>query len=62
MNYSPGCRCVRCDRLYKVDILVPDALWERIKPEEGNLLCGCCIMVKLERLNEFDAFTLERVK
>jgi len=44
---TEGCICQGCGERYRDDLIVDDALWERIKPEgkaEGaGLLCGKCI-------------------
>ena len=57
-----SCKCQCCGRQYVVDILVPDGLWEKIKPEgklEGaGLLCGVCIMDRLEEISTYDAWQL----
>lgn len=49
---AEGCTCQGCGRTYRADMLVPDALWAEIKPEgkpEGaGLLCGRCIVDRLE--------------
>ena len=54
-----SCNCQECNCQYKVDLIIPDDLWEKIKPEgkpEGEgLLCGACIMNKIESLNEYNA-------
>ena len=54
---SEGCTCQECGTLFKVDLMLPNDLWERIKPEKaepgGGLLCGVCIMRKLEEFNTF---------
>jgi len=59
------CTCQNCGCKYKVDILVPDDLWEKIKPkgkEEGaGLLCGVCIAQKIEKINEYAAYKIEKV-
>ena len=57
-----GCRCGGCGNLYRVDILVPDDLWKRIRPQDGNLLCGPCIAQRIEAFGSFSAFNLETVK
>lgn len=45
--HTEGCICQGCGDRYRDDLIVDDALWERIKPEgkaEGaGLLCGRCI-------------------
>ncbi len=64
-----ACTCNRCGVRYKMDIIVDDALWERIRPlqaaEGGGLLCPTCIMYKIESLisidTEYSAFTLKRI-
>lgn len=59
---SEGCTCQACGQKYRVDILVPDELWERIKPAEkaqgAGLLCGRCIFARIEGLGEFGALLL----
>jgi len=54
-----GCKCQGCGAFYRVDIQVPNDIWERIKPtgksEGGGLLCGRCIVAKVEALGEFAA-------
>lgn len=58
-----GCRC-HCGRRFKVDIVVPDALWDRIRPQGkrggAGLLCGECIAARIEALGEFEAYRLVR--
>ena len=57
-----GCLCRGCGRRYRVDVVVPDPLWERIRPPgpvvEAGLLCGSCVMERIEALGEFDAYGL----
>ena len=58
MTDEQGCLCQECSNRYRVDLLIPDALWARIgMPTEGGsgLLCGVCIMLKVEGLGEFEA-------
>ncbi len=54
-----SCTCQQCGRRYRVDLLVTDSVWERIKPpgkpEGAGLLCGACIMNKIESFGEYDA-------
>lgn len=49
---NKGCMCQACGCNYKVDIMVPDEVWQKIKPLGANngsgLLCGSCIVLKLE--------------
>ena len=46
--------CQQCSEQYKVDIMVPDDIWEQIKPlgkaTGAGLLCGKCIIQKLENI------------
>lgn len=60
--YDPrddGCLCQGCHRRYKVDIMLPDTLWQQIRgPEKPNLLCGICITSMLELEDKFAAFDL----
>ena len=58
-----ACKCQDCGTLYRVDILVPDDLWEKIRPDkerdpEAGLLCGPCIMRRIEEREEYGAFSL----
>ena len=57
-----SCTCNSCGDKYKVDIEVPNEIWEKIKPEgkaEGaGLLCGVCIFKHLENLNKYSSFKL----
>lgn len=61
-----SCKCQNCGRQYKVDLNIPDDLWEKIKPKEkpkgSGLLCGMCIMEKIEELDEYDYRVIEIVK
>lgn len=63
---DPGCTCQKCGNKYKVDLIIPDALWEIISPKKvegfkgGGLLCGSCIMQKIEEISDFDAYRLEK--
>ena len=53
-----SCKCQRCGSQYKVDLIVSDEIWERIKPEGkpigGGLLCGQCIMLCIEGFGEYN--------
>lgn len=59
-----SCKCQGCGKQYKVDIIVPDDLWEIIKPKGkpvgSGLLCGGCIMKKIEEQNEYDGWILTK--
>lgn len=61
-----GCACQGCGKRYYDDLIVPDDIWERIKPEgkpEGaGLLCSQCIYIRAanlmaDRLKEECEFT-----
>lgn len=56
-----GCLCGRCGRRYRVDVLVPDALWSSIA-SGTTLLCPRCIADGLEVRGEFAAFRLVEVE
>lgn len=47
-----GCTCQKCGSRYRVDLMVPDALWNQIKPEGkengAGLLCGHCLISAME--------------
>jgi hypothetical protein len=53
-----ACTCQGCGRKFKVDLIIPDKLWKKIKPIDkpkgGGLLCGACIMTRLESLNKYN--------
>lgn len=57
-----SCRCQGCRKDYKVDVLVPDDLWRCITPRPdniaGGLLCGPCIVTRIEALADHAAFNL----
>ena len=60
------CKCQGCGREYKIDLLITDELWESIslKEIEGykgrGLLCGSCIMERLENVLDYDYFYLNK--
>lgn len=55
-----SCTCHSCGSKYKVDLIVPDDVWETIKPELSDvgagLLCPTCITDRIE--NHYGYFTL----
>lgn len=53
-----GCTCCVCGKKYKTDILVPDEIWNKIKPNKGNLMCGRCIVRRISQLKEYAAYKL----
>lgn len=62
---SDGCTCHLCRLVYRVDVLVPDDVWQKIKPDDkpdgAGLICGPCILRLLEARGEFGAFRLVSV-
>lgn len=51
MTSEEGCPCRDCGHRYRVDLGVPDDPWARIgMPDHGGLLCGACLMRRVERL------------
>lgn len=60
-----GCLCHRCERRYRVDLLVEDGDWERIKPkgsqQGAGLLCGPCILEALEGAGCLQAYRLVKI-
>ena len=59
-----SCTCQKCNNKYKVDIIVPDEIWEQIKPENkpvgAGLLCGKCIIEALEK-REYAVWRLDKI-
>lgn len=59
-----SCICQECGIKYKVDLLVPNDLWEKIKPKDkskdAGLLCGSCIMKKIENISGYDYWILKK--
>jgi hypothetical protein len=57
-----SCTCQVCGKKYKMDLWIPDCIWEEIKPDgksEGQgLLCPMCIMERIEKRVGYDAFCL----
>ena len=58
-----GCVCHGCGRPYRVDLIVPDDLWRQIRPDQSRLitaglLCGMCIMARIELRGEFGGYFL----
>jgi len=52
-----ACICQQCGKKYRIDLVIPDNIWEKIKPinkpKGSGLLCGMCIMNKLESFNKY---------
>ena len=57
-----GCLCQGCGKRYKVDLIIPNDVWAKICPNKNSidplygsgLLCGVCIMQRVEDLDEFE--------
>jgi len=51
------CKCQECGKYYKIDFLISDEIWEKIKPKDkgkgAGLLCSSCITNLLENLEEY---------
>jgi len=60
-----SCKCQCCAKSYKVDLLIPGSLWEAIKPAGkppgAGLLCGECIMRKIENIGNYNAFEMRNI-
>lgn len=57
-----GCLCQGCGRRYRVDLLLNDELWKWIRyPDNPTLLCGVCIMERIEQIGSFDYFYFTKV-
>jgi glycyl-tRNA synthetase (class II) len=54
---APTCTCRRCGEKFRVDVLVDDELWDQIR-QGVNLLCGSCILKRIEDRGQFAAFKL----
>lgn len=63
---SEGCICQSCGKRYRVDLNIPDEIWKRIKPEGkskgAGLLCGSCIMIRIEAEGKTDKFETYRME
>jgi len=59
-----SCTCQDCGNQYKVDLVIPDELWEKIKPsgkpEGAGMLCGACIMKRIEEMSGYDYWYLRK--
>jgi len=53
-----SCICQGCGQKYHTDVIVPNELWEKIRPEgkppDGGLLCGSCIMQRIEAQDNYN--------
>jgi len=62
-NEMIGCICQECGTQFKVDLMVPDYIWQQIVPigKEGRLFCGACIMRKIETISDYAAWRLVKI-
>ena len=59
-----ACKCQKCGKKYKMDLIIPDEIWEKITPsknKESGLLCPVCIVIKLEKLYGYSMFRLSKM-
>ena len=61
-----SCECQYCHNHFIVDVMVPDEMWEEIKPitatERGaGLLCPVCIFRRIDKLGRYGAMRLELI-
>lgn len=54
-------KCEECGRQYRTDLIIPDVIWERICSSEVGLICGSCIMRRIEDLHEFELLVVSEV-
>ena len=63
-GYIMACICQGCGKDYKVDLIISDDDWEKIKPEGkamgAGLLCPRCIGEKIEAFDKYDCFYVVR--
>lgn len=59
---NDSCLCQRCGQRYKVDVILSDDLWRKLtgRADGSGLLCGMCILARIENLGAFGAFKLVR--
>jgi len=58
-----SCLCTECGKKYKVDLNIPDYLWQLISKirQNGGLLCGVCIMDYIEGISNYDSWHLVNI-
>jgi len=58
-----SCKCQQCGKQYRVDFIIPDHIWEKIKPAGkaygAGLLCGSCIFSKIEDFGEYGGICVD---
>lgn len=52
-----GCTCQKCGKKYKMDVNIPDSIWNKIHGTL-NLLCGNCIINLIENKIEYSVLFL----
>ena len=61
-----SCTCQRCKKKYTVDLIIPDLLWEKVKSNrktlDAGLLCGACIMARVEQISGYDYWYLAKIQ
>ncbi len=61
-----ACKCQECEELYTVDLIIDNELWEKIKPlgkpSGAGLLCGKCIMEKIEIVSTYEGYKLIKIE
>ena len=61
-----SCICQQCKKNYRVDLIVPDNVWEKIKPEGkakgAGLLCGSCMLNKIEAFGKYGVIRADNVE
>lgn len=57
-----SCKCQACGRQYKLDLGIPNDLWEKISPKKNGagMLCGACICLRLEKLLGYSIMFLSK--
>ena len=57
------CTCENCGKKYFVDLIIPDNLWEKIRGgiKGSGLLCGKCIMERIEMISDYSSFELIKI-
>lgn len=57
-----SCVCQKCGEKFKLDLIISNDLWGKIKPKEkqqdSGIYCGCCIIKKIEGLLGYSKFNL----
>ena len=60
-----SCTCQACGKQYTVDLVIPNEIWEQIKPNGkapgAGMLCGSCIMARIEKMSDYDYWYLGKI-